>query len=64
MPKELPVNLVPGFRWEPVDVGKRDARRKGRGLIGHVAVSASKNLRPGPLATRPGDWHAYRRLGH
>lgn len=52
-------NLVPGFRWEPVDVGNRAARRKGRGLIGHVAVSNSINLRPGPLTTRSSDWHFY-----
>jgi hypothetical protein len=52
-------NLVPGFIWTPIDVGKRDARTKGRGVIGHVAVSNSKDLRPGPLATRPSDWTFY-----
>lgn len=53
------MNIVPGFTWEPVDVGNRAARRKGRGHIAHVAVSGSQNLRPGPLATRPADWHFY-----
>jgi hypothetical protein len=52
-------NLVPGFLWTPIDVGTRAARRKGRGAIGHVAVSNSKNLIPGPLASRPSDWHFY-----
>jgi len=54
------VNIVPGALWAPVDVGKRDARRKGRGLIGHVAVSNSAHLAPWlPPATRPSDWHFY-----
>ena len=52
-------NIVPGVVWRPVDVGARAARRKGRGLVGHVAVSTSKNLVPGPLATRAADWHFY-----
>lgn len=52
-------NIVPGALWRPVDVGNRAARRKGRGLVGHVAVSSSKNLVPGPLATRAADWHLY-----
>ena len=52
-------NIVPGAVWQPVDVGNRPARRKGRGLVGHVAVSSSKNLVPGPLATRSSDWHFY-----
>lgn len=52
-------NLVPGFVWAPIDVGNRAARRKGRGLVAHVAVSSSKKLVPGPLATRPADWHFY-----
>lgn len=52
-------NTVPGFVWTPVDVGNRAARRKGRGVIGHVAVSNSKDLRPGPLSTRPADWTFY-----
>jgi hypothetical protein len=52
-------NIVPGVIWQPVDVSGRAARRKGRGLVGHVAVSSSKNLVPGPLATRSADWHFY-----
>jgi hypothetical protein len=52
-------NVVPGVTWQPVDVGARSKRRKGRGLVGHVAVSTSKNLTPGPLATRNADWHFY-----
>lgn len=52
-------NLIPGFLWIPVDIGARPARVKGRGLVGHVAVSTSRDLRPGPLATRSADWHAY-----
>ena len=52
-------NIVPGVVWQPVDVGNRARRIKGRGLCGHVAVSSSKNLAPGPLATRPSDWHFY-----
>jgi hypothetical protein len=52
-------NLVPGAIWQPVDVGNRAKRTKGRGLCGHVAVSSSKNLVPGPLATRSADWHFY-----
>lgn len=52
-------NVVPGALWRPIDVGNRAARRKGRGLIGHIAVSNSALLIPGPLATRPSDWHFY-----
>jgi hypothetical protein len=52
-------NVVPGALWKPVDVGNRAARRKGRGLIGHIAVVNSTLLIPGPLATRPSDWHFY-----
>lgn len=52
-------NLIPGALWQPVDVGNRAARRKGRAVVGHIAVSDSPNLRPGPLATRPADWHLY-----
>lgn len=52
-------NLVPGFVWHPIDVGNRAARRKGRGHVAHVAVSSSTMLLPGPLATRPADWHFY-----
>jgi hypothetical protein len=52
-------NVLPGAVWQPVDVSGRAARRKGRGLVGHVAVSSSKNLVPGPLATRSADWHFY-----
>ena len=52
-------NIVPGVVWQPVDVGNRARRIKGRGLCGHVAVSSSKNLAPGPLATRASDWHFY-----
>lgn len=48
-------NIVPGVTWRPINVGNRAARRKGRGLCGHVAVSNSKNLVPGPNA----DWHFY-----
>jgi hypothetical protein len=52
-------NIVPGALWKPIDVGNRAARRKGRGLIGHIAVVNSTLLIPGPLATRPSDWHFY-----
>lgn len=52
-------NILPGAVWQPVEVGNRSARRKGRGLVGHVAVSSSKNLAPGPLASRSADWHFY-----
>lgn len=53
-------NLVPGFTWQPIEVNGRAARRKGRGLIGHVAVSGAANLPPsGPSATRGADWHFY-----
>jgi N-acetylmuramoyl-L-alanine amidase len=52
-------NLVPGFTWHPVDVGRRAARRKGRGHVAHVAVSSSALLVPGPLASRSADWHFY-----
>ena len=48
-------NIVPGVIWQPIAVGARAKRRKGRGLCGHVAVSSSKNLVPGPNA----DWHFY-----
>lgn len=53
------MNLVPGFTWHPVDVGNRAARRKGRGHVAHVAVSGSSLLVPGPLNSRPADWHFY-----
>lgn len=52
-------NIVPGALWAPVDVGKRDARRKGRGVVGHIAVSNQTLLKPGPITTRPSDWHFY-----
>ena len=52
-------NIVPGVVWQPIDVGSRAKRRKGRGLVGHVAVSSSKNLVPGPLSSRNADWHFY-----
>jgi hypothetical protein len=52
-------NIVPGALWRPIDVGNRAARRKGRGLIGHIAVVNSTLLVPGPLSTRPSDWHFY-----
>ena len=52
-------NVVPGALWHPIDVGQRAARTKGRGLVGHVAVSNNTLLVPGPLATRPSDWHFY-----
>ena len=52
-------NVVPGALWHPVDVGNRAKRKKGRGLIGHVAVSNSTLLLPGPLSTRSADWTFY-----
>jgi hypothetical protein len=52
-------NVVPGALWHPIDVGNRAKRRKGRGLIGHIAVVNSPLLLPGPLATRPSDWTFY-----
>lgn len=53
-------NIVPGAIWQPIDVGSRQARIKGRGAVGHVAVSASPDLVPsGPVDTRPADWHFY-----
>lgn len=48
-------NILPGAIWQPINVAGRAARRKGRGLVGHVAVSSSKNLVPGANA----DWHFY-----
>jgi hypothetical protein len=53
-------NIVPGFIWHPIDVGNRAKRVKGRGAVGHVAVSGSVNLVPsGTPATRSADWHWY-----
>lgn len=52
-------NIVPGALWRPIDVGNRARRAKGRGLIGHVAVSSSTLLVPGPLSTRSADWTFY-----
>src|SRR5689334_14594944 len=52
-------NILPGAVWQPIPVGNRAARRKGRGLVGHVAVSSAKNLTPGPLSSRNADWHFY-----
>jgi hypothetical protein len=52
-------NIVPGALWRPIDVGNRARRVKGRGLIGHVAVSGSTLLLPGPLSTRAADWTFY-----
>lgn len=53
-------NLIPGALWQPVDVGNRAARRKGRAVVGHIAVSNSANLRPAAdVNTRPADWHLY-----
>jgi hypothetical protein len=50
-------NLIPGFIYQPlpIDYSKRPRRIKGRGLVGHVAVSESANLRPWD----ENDWHAY-----
>lgn len=54
------MNIVPGAIWQPIDVGQRAARKKGRGAVGHVAVSGAKNLpATTPLAVRGGDWHFY-----
>jgi hypothetical protein len=54
------VNLIPGALWQPIDVGDRARRRKGRAVVGHIAVSNSANLRPGGTpASRSADWHAY-----
>ena len=53
------MNIVPGALWRPIDVGNRARRVKGRGLIGHVAVSGSTLLLPGPLSTRASDWTFY-----
>jgi hypothetical protein len=51
-------NILPGAVWHPINVGGRAKRRKGRGLVGHVAVSASKNLVPPPPSAGK-DWHLY-----
>lgn len=53
-------NIVPGAIWQPIDVGNRSARHKGRGAVAHVAVSESPRLVPwGTPATRGADWHFY-----
>lgn len=53
-------HIVPGAIWQPIDVGQRAARHKGRGAIAHVAVSESPRLAPwGAPATRGADWHFY-----
>lgn len=53
-------NIVPGAIWQPIDVGDRDVRAKGRGAVAHVAVAESAHLVPGgPVATRGADWHFY-----
>ena len=46
---------MPGATWQPKAVGGRSARRKGRCVVYHVAVSEAQSLMPGPNA----DWHFY-----
>ena len=46
---------MPGAIWTPKNVAGRSARRKGRCVVFHVAVSEAQNLMPGPDA----DWHFY-----
>ena len=43
-------NIVPGANWRPIpiDYSRWPKRRKGRGLIGHIAVSSSPDLRGDP----------------
>ena len=48
-------NLIPGFIYKPISHAGRPKRRKGRGLVGHVAVSNASELRPWDA----NDWHAY-----
>lgn len=48
-------NLIPGFIYRPIDFAGRPKRKKGRGLVGHVAVSNAADLRPWSSS----DWHAY-----
>lgn len=53
------MNVCPGAIYQPISAaqfGGRARRRKGRGFIGHVAVSESQNLRPSSTAA---DWHFY-----
>lgn len=53
------MNLCPGATYVPLSIaqlGGRARRRKGRGFIGHVAVSESQNLRPSSTSA---DWHFY-----
>jgi hypothetical protein len=59
-------HIVPGAIWQPIAVDdpangiKRARRIKGRGAVGHVAVSSSPCLVPsGSPATRGADWHFY-----
>lgn len=55
-------NLIPGAVYQPINIRGRDKRRKGRGLVGHVAVSRSTNLvppSPGDPGPRTADWHLY-----
>ena len=49
------MSRMPGAIWTPKNVAGRSARRKGRGVCFHVAVSDAQNLMPGPDA----DWHFY-----
>lgn len=48
-------NVIPGFIYKPISHAGRPKRRKGRGLVGHVAVSNAADLRP----WNQNDWHAY-----
>jgi hypothetical protein len=53
------MNLLPGAVWSPISaslLGQRPARRKGRGLVGHVAVSNAHVLKP---SSSSADWHFY-----
>lgn len=50
------VNRVPGAVWDPITTQPRPLRGRGRGLIGHIAVSNSHNLRGNPAGNC---WHLY-----
>lgn len=48
-------NLIPGAVHRLIDTSGRAARKKGRAVVAHVAVSNSKTLPP----SGGNDWHAY-----
>lgn len=50
------MNVCPGATYQPIALGGRARRRKGRAFVSHVAVSEAQNLRPSSSAA---DWHFY-----